>query len=68
LNSAAAGFNVSPKTAAKGVRRFQAEAAAGMADHSSRPHRLRCPTSLETVAQVEALRQPALGRMPHLPI
>ena len=44
LNSAAAEFKVSGKTARKWVRRYQSENRAGMADRSSRPHRLRRPT------------------------
>lgn len=39
LKSAAAEFRVSPKTAAKWVRRYQAQGAAGLVDLSSRPHR-----------------------------
>ncbi|MGH9352061.1 MAG: IS481 family transposase [Terriglobia bacterium] len=38
LKSAAAEFKVSPKTAAKWVRRYQAQGAAGLMDLSSRPH------------------------------
>ena len=57
LNSAAAEFNVSPKTAAKWVRRFQAEGVGGLPDRSSRPHQLRSPTAPETVARVEVLRR-----------
>ena len=36
---AAAEFKVSPRTAAKWVRRYQAQGAAGLRDRSSRPHR-----------------------------
>ncbi len=57
LNSAAAEFKVSGKTARKWVRRYQAENRAGMADRSSRPHRLRQPTSPALVQQVEQLRR-----------
>ena len=38
LQAAAAEFKVSPKTAAKWVRRYQAQGAAGLRDLSSRPH------------------------------
>ena len=39
LRTAAAGFSVSLKTAAKWVARYRQLGAAGMADRSSRPHR-----------------------------
>jgi transposase InsO family protein len=57
LNSAAAEFKVSPKTAAKWARRFQQQGRAGMPDRSSRPSRSprRCPQ--EQVGQVERLRR-----------
>lgn len=38
LKATAAEFKVSPKTAAKWVRRYQAQGAAGLRDLSSRPH------------------------------
>ena len=57
LNSAAAEFKVSGKTARKWIRRYQAEGHAGMADRSSRPQRLRQPTSPALLAQVEQLRR-----------
>ncbi len=57
LNSAAAEFKVSPKTARKWVRRYQAQGRAGLGDRSSRPHRLRRPTSLALSTQVEQLRR-----------
>jgi len=38
LSTAAVAFNVSTKTAAKWVRRFQKEGRAGLIDRSSRPH------------------------------
>src|SRR5271165_5126658 len=57
LNSAAAEFKVSGKTARKWVRRYQTENRAGLADRSSRPHRLWRPTSPAVVAQVEHLRR-----------
>jgi transposase InsO family protein len=57
LNAAAAAFNVSSKTAAKWVRRFQAEGSPGLRDRSSRPHRLRRPTPSFLIEQVEQLRR-----------
>jgi transposase InsO family protein len=56
LKQAAACFNVSAKTAAKWVRRYREQGAGGLADRSSRPHRLRQPSSPELVARVEVLR------------
>ena len=57
LNSAAAEFKVSTRTAAKWAARYQAEGAAGLGDRPSRPHRLRHPTPPELVLQVEHLRR-----------
>ncbi len=57
LNAAAAAFNVSAKTAAKWVRRYQREGTAGLRDRSSRPHRLRRPTPAHVVEQIEPLRR-----------
>ncbi len=57
LNSAAAEFKVSLKTARKWVRRYQSAGASGLRDRSSRPHRLRRPTAPELLSQVEALRR-----------
>ena len=57
LKLAAASFNVSAKTAAKWVRRYREQGAAGLRDHSSRPRRLRQPTAPEWVSRVEALRR-----------
>ncbi len=57
LCEAAAEHRLSRQTAAKWVRRFKAEGMAGLADRSSRPHRLRQPTSPELVARVEAMRR-----------
>ncbi len=61
LNSAAAEFKVLLKTAAKWVRRSLA--GEPMTDRSSRPHRLRQPTSPECVQQVEQLRRQRLTGM-----
>jgi len=57
LKWAAARFNVSPKTAAKWVQRYREAGVAGLGDRSSRPQRLRAPTSSEQVTRVEALRR-----------
>jgi transposase InsO family protein len=56
--SSAAG--VCPRTVRKWVERFRAEGLAGLQDRSSRPHRLRKPTPLETVRTIEALRRQRL--------
>ena len=57
LNAAAAAFNVSPRTARKWVRRYQAEGPAGLRDRSSRPHRSPTRTAADRQQQVEALRR-----------
>ena len=57
LKLAAASFSVSAKTAAKWVRCFREQGLAGLQDRSSRPHRLRRPTSAELVSRVEQLRR-----------
>jgi transposase InsO family protein len=54
---AAASFHVTPKTAAKWVRRFQREGTAGLHDRSSRPHHSPRATSSSRVAQVIELRR-----------
>ena len=48
---------VCPRTVRKWVDRFRAEGVAGLQDRSSRPHRLRKPTPIETVTRIEALRR-----------
>ena len=50
-------FGVDAKTARKWVDRFKAEGTAGLADRSSRPHRLRNPTAPETSERIIALRR-----------
>ena len=57
LNSAAAEFKVSARTAAKWVRRYQFEGSAGLRDRSSRPQRFYRPTSPILIEQVETLRR-----------
>jgi transposase InsO family protein len=53
----ATAFGVDAKTVSKWVGRFQAEGRPGLEDRSSRPHRLRMPTSPETAHQIIALRR-----------
>ncbi len=53
----ATAFGVDAKTVAKSVKRFETEGPDGLADRSSRPHKLYRPTLPETVAQVIALRR-----------
>jgi transposase InsO family protein len=57
LNSAAAEFKVSPRTAAKWVRRYQQEGRPGLPDRSSRPHRSPRRCSSQASLQVENLRR-----------
>ena len=57
LKQAAACFSVSAKTAAKWTGRYRQEGLAGLPDRSSRPHRLRRPTSAELIDLVERLRR-----------
>jgi transposase InsO family protein len=53
----ATAFGVDAKTVAKWVKRFWAEGPDGLADRSSRPHRLHRPTPAQTVDRVIALRR-----------
>ena len=57
LNSAAAEFKVSAKTAAKWVHRYRELGRAGMADRSSRPLRSPRRCSSQQTTQVELLRR-----------
>jgi len=57
LSRAAAGFHVTPKTAAKWVRRYLQEGAAGLRDRSSRPHHSPRATSSSRVVWVLELRR-----------
>jgi transposase InsO family protein len=57
LKLAAASFSVSAKTAGKWVRRYRELGSAGLRDRSSRPQRLRRPTSQELISRVETLRR-----------
>jgi transposase InsO family protein len=56
----AAGVGVCDKTVRKWATRFAREGAAGLADRSSRPHRLRRPTAPALVEQAIALRRQRL--------
>ncbi len=53
----AAAMGVTTKTVSKWVERFAAEGTIGLADRSSRPHRLYRPTPEVTAQQIEALRR-----------
>jgi len=57
LKVAADSFQVTPKTAAKWVRRFRSEGAAGLMDRSSRPWRSPRATSSSLAARVVELRR-----------
>lgn len=57
LKVAAESFQVTPKTAAKWVRRYRAEGKLGLLDRSSRPHRSPRATSSSRVALVIELRR-----------
>jgi transposase InsO family protein len=57
LCEAAASHRLSRQSAAKWVRRYREGGVAALEDRSSRPARLRQPTSPEQLAQVEALRR-----------
>jgi transposase InsO family protein len=55
--AAARAAGVCPRTVRKWVARYRSEGLAGLADRSSRPHRLYRPTPAAIVEQVEALRR-----------
>ena len=55
--AAARAAGICPRTVRKWVARYQSEGLAGLADRSSRPHRLYRPTPAAIVEQVEALRR-----------
>jgi transposase InsO family protein len=57
LKSAADSFNVSPKTAAKRVRRYRLLGMSGLSDLSSKPHRSPRQTSSTLLEKVLALRR-----------
>jgi transposase InsO family protein len=53
----ATAFGVCERTVRKWVRRFRQEGRAGLADRSSRPRRLRCPTPQPLAERIAALRR-----------
>jgi transposase InsO family protein len=53
----AGAVGVCPRTARKWIKRHQSEGLAGLADRSSRPHRLRRPTPQAVVERIEVLRR-----------
>ena len=53
----AEGAGVCPRTIRKWVDRYRGEGLAGLHDRSSRPHRLRQPTSQAIVEEIERLRR-----------
>lgn len=57
LKAAGAAFNVSARTAAKWVRRYQTSGPAGLKDLSSRPHRSPRQTSFSLLERVLVLRR-----------
>ncbi len=57
LNSAAAEFKVSARTAAKWVARYRSEGSPGLRDRSSRPHRFYRSTPPPLMERVEQLRR-----------
>ena len=57
----AVSVGVSLKTVHKWTRRFAAEGVAGLADRSSRPHRLYRPTSGDRIERIIALRRQKLS-------
>jgi transposase InsO family protein len=57
LKVVATAFSVDVKTVSKWIGRFRAEGPVGLADRSSRPHRLRGLTPSVTVERVIALRR-----------
>ena len=59
--AAARAAGVCPRTARKWVERFKTEGLAGLGDRSSRPRRLRQPTSPAVIAQVIVLRRQRLS-------
>ena len=57
LCEAAAQYRLSRQSAAKWVRRYREQGSDGLRDRSSRPHRLRQPTSIEQVRRIETMRR-----------
>jgi transposase InsO family protein len=57
LREAAANYQLSRQSAGKWVKRYREQGLGGLGDRSSRPHRLRCPTSEQQIKRVEDLRR-----------
>jgi transposase InsO family protein len=57
LREVAEAFGISARTAGKWLQRYREQGAAGLQDRSSRPHRLRQPTSPEKMQLIETLRR-----------
>ncbi|SEG06771.1 leucine-zipper of insertion element IS481, partial [Bryocella elongata] len=57
LSEAAAEFKISRQSAGKWVRRYRELGVEGLADRSSRPHRLRHQTSPEMIERVATMRR-----------
>lgn len=57
----AASVGVSQKTVYKWIARFAVESVTGLADRSSRPHRLHRPTPAPQIERIIALRRPKLS-------
>lgn len=57
LKAASRAVGVSPRTAGKWLCRFKEEGIAGLADRSSRPGKLRCPTPPDVVERIIELRR-----------
>jgi transposase InsO family protein len=57
LSQAAAAHHLSRQSASKWVKRYRERGVEGLGDRSSRPRRLRLPTSKEQIGRVETLRR-----------
>lgn len=60
LKAASRTVGVSPRTAGKWVRRYREKGLAGLAERSSRPHRLRKPTPQDVQKRIIELRRQRL--------
>ena len=56
-NAIANTVGVCPRTVRKWLTRYREEGAAGLADRSSRPHRLRRPTAAASIERIAELRR-----------
>ena len=57
LKEAQAEFKLSRQSAAKWVRRYREQGAAGLRDRTSRPHRSPRSTSKQRIMEIERLRR-----------